>query len=84
MTVVLLNFNEKENVCQLDLKDIQKRFHSEGNLFLLNPGSSHCFNTVSNPERVKVEMRKIKINKKMTVKLFPMSLQVIEIMVSDK
>ena len=84
LTVVLLNFNEKENVCQLDLKDIQKRFLSEGNLFLLNPGSSHCFNTVSNPERVKVEMRKIKINKKMTVKLFPMSLQVIEIMVSDK
>ncbi len=34
LTVVLLNFNEKENVCQLDLKDIQKRFLSEGNLFL--------------------------------------------------
>ena len=84
LTVILLNFSEKENVCQLDLTDIRKRFLSEGDLFLLNPGSFHCFNTVSNPERVKVERKKIKTNKKMTVKLFPMSLQAIEIMVSDK
>lgn len=84
LIVVLLNFDKKEKLCQLDLKDIQKRFHQEGEAFLLNPGSFYCFNSTSSPDCIKIEKKKIKVDKKMTLKISPMSLEAIEIELFDK
>jgi alpha-N-arabinofuranosidase len=81
LTLLLVNYNSKATSCRLDLSDFNKKFDSKAKSYEIAPPSAGTFNTLEQPDRVKIVEGSAKIKKRMNVVLKPNSVYAVEVKV---
>lgn len=69
LTLLLANYNATETICTIDLKDISRKIQKEANYYEIAPESVNTFNTLKNPDRVKIVNGRKKVSKGLKLKL---------------